>query len=126
MCDRGLCVSSPTVPTDVTDDCPLGDRAGTFDDTGLTCAQYTNNDPGSCYSQYVEKSCCASCGTHARPDANCRYGDRGPFCSTMTRYDCYQNENYCCGTCPALKNTSLPQGKRKGLGIKDHPLRMAF
>ncbi|XP_052236250.1 uncharacterized protein LOC127848014 [Dreissena polymorpha] len=106
-CDQGVCVTSSRAPTDVTDNCPIGDRPGLFETTGMTCAEYIASNPGNCYNNYTRTSCCESCNKKEKPNPDCRYGDRGTFCSGIQRYSCYSNENYCCESCLKLKNSSL-------------------
>lgn len=58
---------SSRAPSNVEDNCPLGDRPGIFDSTGKTCAQLVSSDPGVCYGSYTEANCCESCN-NARTD----------------------------------------------------------
>lgn len=63
----GSCVTSSSAPTNVEDNCPLGDQPGLFESTGMTCAQLVASEPGQCYRAYVNSSCCESCN-NARVD----------------------------------------------------------
>ncbi|XP_045177705.2 uncharacterized protein LOC123537879 [Mercenaria mercenaria] len=108
-CDQGRCVASARAPNNNADNCAIGDRPGLFDNTGKTCAQYIADDPAKCYGDYTGGNCCESCNSKRTGDATCEFGDHGrSFCSSMPRYGCYSNEEYCCGTCAQVKNSALP------------------
>lgn len=60
-------MESPNAPTDVEDNCPLGDTPGIFESTGKTCADLIASEPGQCRQAYINSSCCESCN-NARVD----------------------------------------------------------
>ncbi|XP_060601308.1 disintegrin and metalloproteinase domain-containing protein 1b-like isoform X3 [Ruditapes philippinarum] len=108
-CEQGRCVTSARAPSNNADNCALGDRPGLFDTTGQTCAQRIEENKSLCYGDYTGSNCCESCNAKRTGDASCQYGDHGTgFCTSMPRYGCYTNEEYCCGTCKPLKNNALP------------------
>ncbi|KAL4217399.1 hypothetical protein ACF0H5_023849 [Mactra antiquata] len=108
-CENGLCVASSRAPTDISDNCPIGNRPGLFDDTQLTCEEYINQEPGRCYGGYTRATCCNTCNEYYTADIYCEYGDVDrAFCDSMPNYGCYSNADYCCGKCKPLTDTSRP------------------